>query len=133
MSQVGLISLMKGYVSYRPGHENWLENAGWCAIAKTGAQTDEDGYFDVYIPLKMLLGFCEDYQKIIVNAQHHLILTRTSTDHNAILRTAPVGGNPPADYRITLSRIAWMLPHVHLSDKHRMGILDVVSKDKAVT
>ena len=26
-----------------------------------------------------------------------------------------------------------MLPHVHLSDKHLMGILDVVSKDKAVT
>ena len=60
---MGLTSLMKGYVSYRPGHENWLENAGWCAIAETGAQTDDDGYFDVYIALKMLLGFCEDYQK----------------------------------------------------------------------
>jgi len=130
---VGLTSLMKGYASYRPGHKHWLQNAGWSSIDDTGEQTDDDGYFDVYIPLKMLLGFCEDYQKIIVNAQHHLILTRTSTDHNAILRTAPVGGNPPEDYRITLSRIAWMLPHVHLSDKHRMGILDVVSKDKAVT
>ena len=50
-----------------------------------------------------------------------------------MLCTVPVGGNPPEDYRITLSRIAWMLPHVHLSDKHRMGILDVVSKDKAAT
>jgi len=60
---VRLTSLMKGYISYRPGHENWLENAGWCAIAVTGAQTDDVGYFDVYIPLTMLLGFCEDYQK----------------------------------------------------------------------
>jgi len=124
---------MKGYVSYRPGHENWLENAGWCAIAETGAQTDDDGYFDVYIPLRMLLGFCEDYLKIIVNAQHHLILTRTSPDHNAILRAAPVGVSPPEDSRITLPRIAWMLPHVHLPDEHRMGILNVVPTDKAVT
>ena len=81
----------------------------------------------------MLLGFCEDYQKYIVNAQHYLILTRTSTDHNAILRAAPTGGDPPENYRITLSRLAWMLPHVRVSDKHRMGILDVVSKDKAAT
>jgi len=74
----------------------------------------------------MLLGFCEDYQKFIVNAQHYLIPTRTSTDHNAIVRAAPTGGNPPENYRITLSRIAWMLPHVGVSDKHRMGILDAL-------
>ena len=70
---------------------------------------------------------------MIVNAQNQLILTRTSTDHNAIVRAAPIGGNPPENYRITLSRKAWILPHVRVSDKHRMEILDVVSKDKAVT
>ena len=123
---VGLTSLMKGYASYRPGYKHWLQNAGWSGIDDTGEQTDENGYFDVYIPLRMLLGFCEDYQKIIVNAQHQLILTRTSTDHNAILRAAPIGGNPPENYRITLSRIAWMLPHVRVSDKHRMAILDSI-------
>ena len=130
---VGLTSLMKGYVSYRPGHKYWLQNAGWTAIDETGGQTDENGYFDVFIPLRMLLGCFSDYQKIIVNAQHQLILTRTSTDHDAIVRAAPVGGNPPENYRITLSRIAWMLPHDRVSDKYRMRILDVVSKDKAVT
>jgi len=130
---VGLTSLMKGYASYRPRHKHWLQNAGWSGINDTREQTDENDYFDVYIPLRMLHGFCEDYQKIIVNAQHQLILTRTSTDHNAILRAAPIGGDPPENYRITLSRIAWMLPHVRVSYKHCMAILDCISKDKAVT
>jgi len=130
---VGLTSLMKGYASYRPRHKHWLQNAGWSGIDDTREQTDENDYFDVYIPLRMPHGFCEDYQKIIVNAQHQLILTRTSTDHNAILRAAPIGGDPPENYRITLSRIAWMLPHVRVSYKHCMAILDCISKDKAVT
>jgi len=85
---VGLTSFMKGYVSDRPGHEYWLQNAGLAAIDEMGGQTDENDYFDVFIQLWILFRFCEDYQKIIVNAQHQRILTRTATDHNAILRAA---------------------------------------------
>ena len=88
---VGLTSVMKGYASLTPSQKHSLENAGWFDVDATGEQTDANGYFDVNIPLKLLLGFCEDYNKIVVNAKHELVLTRSNTDHNAIclLYTSP--------------------------------------------
>jgi len=81
---VGLTSVMKGYASLTPRQKHSLENAGWFNVDNTGAQTDANGYLDVNIPLKLLLGFCEDYNKIVVNAKHELVLTRSNTDQNAI-------------------------------------------------
>jgi len=49
-------------------------------------RTDANGYYDVNIPLKLLLGFCENYNKIAVNGKHELDLTRSNTDHNAIIQ-----------------------------------------------
>ncbi|MCI0561819.1 MAG: hypothetical protein MN733_25310, partial [Nitrososphaera sp.] len=57
---VGLTSLMKGYPSLNPG-QNWLlENAGWLDAEESRKLTDAGGYFDVCIPLSMILGFAED-------------------------------------------------------------------------
>ena len=74
---------MKGYASLTSSKAHSLENAGWYDAHETGRQTDANGYFDVNIPLKMLLGFFEDYNKIVVNAKHELILRRANTDNNA--------------------------------------------------
>jgi len=52
----------------------------------------------------MLFGCWEDYKRNII--EHLLILTRTTADRNATLPVVPVGGNPPENYRITLSRTA---------------------------
>lgn len=35
-----------------------------------------------YINFKDLFGFCEDYNRIIINCNHQLIINRTSTDLN---------------------------------------------------
>ena len=76
---------MKGLVSCNPTQN--LENAGWIDIAETQKLTDNAGYFDVSIPLSMILGFAEDYHKIIVNSKHELVLTRSKNDVNAIVQT----------------------------------------------
>ena len=34
----------------------------------------------------MILGFAEDYRKIVVNAKHELILMRSRNDLNAVLQ-----------------------------------------------
>ena len=70
----GLTSIMKGYVSLTPNQLHYAENAGWPDADSTAKITNEDGYFDVTIPLSMILGFAEDYRKIIINAKHELIL-----------------------------------------------------------
>ena len=79
---------MKGYASFTSIKAHSLENAGWCHPQETGRQTDANGYFDVNIPLNMLLGFFGDYNKIVVNAKHELILRRANTDNNVIIQTA---------------------------------------------
>uniref|UniRef100_A0ABD2WHQ8 Double jelly roll-like domain-containing protein n=1 Tax=Trichogramma kaykai TaxID=54128 RepID=A0ABD2WHQ8_9HYME len=88
---VGLISVMKGYSSFNKSQcDSILANAGWIWENYDGDikhVEDDNGYFDVFIPLSMILGFAEDYPKIIVNMKHQLILTRARTDLNAVLRS----------------------------------------------
>lgn len=43
-----------------------------------------EGHFCVCLTLRLLLGICEDYKKIIVNTQQELILTPTYNDINAV-------------------------------------------------
>lgn len=41
-------------------------------------------FLNFYVPLKSLLGFAEDYTKILLNCKHELILIRTKSDANLI-------------------------------------------------
>jgi len=117
---------MKGYARLTRSQKHSLENAGWFDVDATGEQTDAKGYFDVNIPLKLLLGFCEDYNKIVVNVKHELVLTRSNTDHNAIMQSEP------ADYKMTLSKVEWLVPYVRASDHHRIRLLNLIKTDKAL-
>ena len=46
---------------------------------------DSNGKFCVSITLKMLLGFFEDYKKIILNMKQELVLIRASNDLDGVL------------------------------------------------
>jgi len=48
------------------------------------------------MPLSMLLGFCEDYKRLIVNARPELILIRA---------TIIIGGNPVTESEIKLFKV----------------------------
>ena len=74
---------MKNYPSLNPNQLKFLEIAGW----NSNNVLDDQGKFKVLIPLSMILGFAEDYQKIIVNAKHELILTRSNADRNTIIQS----------------------------------------------
>jgi len=41
--------------------------------------------FNFCDPLNMLLGFCEDYRRIVINARHELILIRSHNDNNCLI------------------------------------------------
>ena len=57
---VRLTSLMKGYASFNPLQNHCLENAGWIDIKENQSIVDDNGIFDVSLPLSMILGFAED-------------------------------------------------------------------------
>ncbi|XP_063542734.1 uncharacterized protein LOC134751280 [Cydia strobilella] len=75
----GITSTMKGLVSYTKEMDHSLQTAGW----EVGAKKIHDK-FTVTIPLSHILGFAEDYKKVIMNGKHELILNRASTDVNCL-------------------------------------------------
>ncbi|XP_044575218.1 uncharacterized protein LOC123259024 [Cotesia glomerata] len=125
---VGITSLMKGYASLSPGQQNILENAGWIVNEDDNKLTDNSGNFDVSIPLSFILGFAEDYHRIIMNAKHELILIRSNTDLNAYIVTAAAAD----DVAITIQKIEWIVPYITMSDKQKIEALKYITSDPAI-
>ncbi|XP_015119982.1 uncharacterized protein LOC107043154 [Diachasma alloeum] len=128
---VGLTTLMKNYISQSPSQGFLMENAGW-RIDKEKKITDDAGYFDVSIPLSMILGFAEDYQRIVVNAKHELILTRSHNDINAVIQGAPAAGQQAEMFKISLTKIDWVVPLIKPADSQKVQLLNQISKDNLV-
>ncbi|XP_051173507.1 uncharacterized protein LOC127289560 [Leptopilina boulardi] len=124
---VGLTSLIKNYVSIYSNQSKFLENAGWFPTCNANISLiDENGNFDIAIPLSTIFGFAEDYQKIIVNARHELILTRARSDVNAIIQTNA------EEIKISIDKIEWLLPNVRLSDARKFKLLKYIEKDPLI-
>ena len=100
-------------------------------MEETQKLINNDGYFDLSIPLYMILGFAEDYNKILVNVKHELILTRSRNDINAIIQTA-VADNTYEEFKTELTKIEWLMPYVFLSDKRKIPLFNYIEKNRPV-
>ncbi|KAL6254321.1 hypothetical protein P5V15_014370 [Pogonomyrmex californicus] len=89
---VGITSTLKHYVTTSSDRSVILRNAGWDA-------RNADGYFNFCVPLYALLGFCEDYRHVVINARHELILIRSRNDNNCLM------GNSMLDPVVDLFKI----------------------------
>lgn len=124
----GITSVMKTLVSSTPGEKSIMENENFIGVAETNKMTNDQGYFDVSISLDKIFGFCEDYRHIIINAKHELILTRTNTDNNAVIRTGAA-----EVFKIKISKIEWLVPHIRVNDEEKMNLLKLISKNKPIS
>ena len=108
-----------------------MENAGWLDVEETLNMCNDDGYFDVSIPLSMIMGFTENYRKIVVNTKHELILTRSRNHLNAVKQTAQQVDNVQVheEFKIELNRVKWLMPYVVLADKYKIRLLGFIEKD----
>ena len=121
---------MKGWPSFNPSQKTILENGG-CSCEE-GNIINDAGYFDVLIPLNIVLGFAEDYRKIIVNMKHELILLRSRSDLNAIIQTIEVEApnNTYEEFKIDIFKIEWLMPYVQLSPENRIQLLRQIEKNR---
>lgn len=104
--RVGITSTMKGYVSFSPNQVIKLQSAGWKPDTATKTLPfTTDGAFSVSIPISTLLGFAEDYKKIIINIRQELVLIRSGSDNDALYHDKDVG-------KVIIDRILWRLPHI---------------------
>jgi len=101
---VGIISTLKNYVTMSSERSVIARNAGW------EPWNPPNGYFNFCIPLNMLLGFCEDYRCVVINAPHELILIRSRNDNNYL-----IGDSTREPKIIVLFKVQWRMPHVLLN------------------
>ena len=99
-----------------------ITNAGWTGDIKSRFATDATN-FVFCIPLKLLLGFAEQYKRIILNVKQELILTRSSSDNNAVVL------NAVDKYKLQLTKINWRIPYIYVSDEYRDRLLSIVDRD----
>ena len=129
--KVGIASTLKGLCSISPNERNLLAVAGWITPEYTSSVPNPNGYFDFSIPLKLLLGFAEDYNKILINVKQELVLLRASNDKDIIL--APTATTEATlDWKLELHKIVWRVPHLKLADEHRITLLRQLKADRDI-
>jgi len=127
---VGITTTMKNFLSIN-SKENY-ENAGWLNEVGALGLTDTNGYFDFCIPLKFFFGFAEDYQKIIVNAKHEIILVRSRSDLNLIMRNN-VRIEEEVEFNLKITKVEWLVPYVTLSNRNKMEMMKYIQKDPVIS
>ncbi|XP_072751954.1 uncharacterized protein [Anoplolepis gracilipes] len=104
---------IKNYIFLTHERSKILHNAAWNIVANNGGE----GYFNFCIPFNMLLGFCEDYKRVVINARHELILIRSRNDNNCLF------GAQAAEAEIELHKMQWRMPHVILNEISKLSLL----------
>ena len=120
----GQATTMNGMLKYPDDFSKTqgLNQSGYIDSATTTEKADNNGFaarlaylvespivkctFSFRIPMRHVIGFCEDYDIIVYGLKHSLTLFR-KTDDDAIFRGAIAGAG-----KVSLDIMAWLLPHV---------------------
>lgn len=81
--------------------------------------------YSLIIPLNQVLGFCDDYQKIILNAKHEIVLVRNRKDIYSYMADAD-------SFNIKVKKILWKIPHVQLADRAKLQMLRFLEKKRSI-
>lgn len=123
IKNAGVTTTMKSLLSMNEHESKMSKSWGWDIHGTKNSY----GSFSVSIPLNKILGFAEDYNKIIINCKHELILLRSNTDSNSV----KLNTNEYID-NITISKIVWRMPHIKVSDRERLSLLKYLERDRAI-
>lgn len=111
-----ITSLMKTMVACKSTDRSALQ------LMTVGADTHVDaGTYRILVPLRLLFGFCDDYNKIVLNCKHELILVRSRTDRNVYKAEVD-------SVAFNIDKIHWKMPHVALSDQAKLNMLKTIER-----
>lgn len=119
----GITTTLKNYVCLTKSKSDRLSGAGWMLNPRNTASEN----FNYCIPLSMLLGFCEDYKRIIINARHELILIRSRIDINALQ------GVDTLKPKVELFKVQWRVPHVSLEELNKLSLLRILESGQSIS
>lgn len=128
---VGLTSTLKNIVSLNKNESDSMQNAGWFPLVATESDVkkrdkilvNEQGYFNVCIPLHMLSGYFEDFRRIVVNMRQELVLIRSSNDKDSV-----ISEDDSEEPKIDITKIFWAVPHITPSIPEQIRLNNIISK-----
>ena len=121
---VGITSTIKNYASLSHQRARIIKSAGWDVDYVRHGILLEQPDFSFCLPLYLLLGFCEDYKRMVINARHELILIRARNDNNVFI------AQPSNKPKITLLKIQWRMLHVVLNDVNKLSLLQTLESGR---
>ncbi|XP_024872561.1 uncharacterized protein LOC112455091 [Temnothorax curvispinosus] len=116
---VGITSTFQNYVTVSSDRNVILRNAGW------EPHNNVNGYFNFCVPLNLLLGFCEDYKRVIQWRMPHVVLNEIKK--LSMLRALEDGRYLSMDFR------SWDLyeyPLLQNTTKHSWAIKTATQLEK---
>ncbi|XP_061396090.1 uncharacterized protein LOC133331729 [Musca vetustissima] len=118
---LGLTTKVKNWISLSEPESKFMSNAGW-NVDDVSTNT-----FNFCLPLNRLLGFAEDFKKVICNSKHDLILLRSSNDASVCYST-----DSKEDIRLTITNIVWRVQHINLSDYRKISFLKTIKDGRSL-
>lgn len=123
----GIISTVRGYLTYDKDDNQELATAGW--NYPNSPLVDEKGKFNLRIPLRHLLNIFNDYKQAICGKQS-LRLVRARNDSNSMQITPSSEGATTG--KIKISGIELKVQHVHPNDVLKIQLLQEIKKDRPI-
>ncbi|XP_065680023.1 uncharacterized protein LOC136094334 [Hydra vulgaris] len=80
----------------------------------------------IYIPLRHIFGFCDDYDKVFYGLKHELFLLRRNDD-NAIFRDAGVAAG-----KVNITRISLMMRRATPSDVANLQLVKIIKSQETL-
>lgn len=123
-----------------PADINRLQNAAWDDI-DNNKKFVKDGSFTGCIHLKHVFGFCEDYNRILVNCSQQLILNRSLSDLGYLyfnqIDTEPLTSEAmivkTKKIRVELTKVLWKVPVLKVGDREKLKLLKIVDSKKMIS
>lgn len=122
VKELGISSTMKGYCGFNSDCPQASIHTRW----SIEPQLIDKGKFNFCVPLKSLLGIADDFQKILINAKHELILIRSRSNQNAFITT----DNEAVS--LNLTKIIWRCDQVRLNDVEKLNLLRTIEINKSL-
>lgn len=116
----GLTSNLKRYASCPTDYRRLIDQS-----TRNIRKAITESTHQFMIPLRDVFGFCDDYQKIIMNAKHELILVvNRESIYSYVAATAA--------FNMKISKIQWKVPHVQLADQAKLQMLRYLERKQIV-
>lgn len=129
----GVCSTLKAYCSYTPADINCLQNAAWDDVGHNKTFV-KDGSFSGCIPLKHVLGFAEDHQRILINCSQELILNRSNHELTSLI-SFQKDGETSLDWskiKLEITKIVWKVPVLKVNDREKLKLLKIIESKKMI-